>query len=598
MSPTNGNGRPLRFAPLVRVSTEKQEQQGESLRTQRSQNERDVELLGGRVVGWYGGQEHGTPGWEKKEVDRLIADAGKDKYDAVIVAHADRWSRDNAKSAEGLDALRRHGIRFFVSVTEYNLFNPEHVLFLDLSSAIGKFQAGNQNKKSILNRIARARRGVPTGGKLPFGRSYDKATGRWDVDPAKLAMITDVAARYLAGEQLRRLAREYGVNPGHLNEILRKQCGDRWVLDFRADDLNIHQTVTMAVPRLLPEETIRAVRLRLEANRTYLRGRPKHPYLLAGRVFCAACGYSLFGQANDDGTLYYRHSHTETASACPVRPRPWVRADVIEKAVVAELFKTLGNPAAMERAVKAAIPDCEEALGRRQQLEDEAAKVGRARDRVLGLVAKDLLTDGQAEQQLRELKEREAVLRSELDQLAATLAAVPDPETVRCYVERLEEASGPIVFVYDDNGAQRPGGNDLATLLMMSDDDRRQLVEAALSGNLPDGTPAGVYVSQAGDLRPHRPKEWTFTIRGLLGCGTVSGDDRQAEARRSPPPHPTSLGRRPTLTGRSRCPSSSAPAAPAACRCHPAPAARSGNRHSGSTGSCSARDSGAGCHPG
>jgi DNA invertase Pin-like site-specific DNA recombinase len=96
------NGKLERFASLVRVSTEKQEQQGESLRTQTKNNDRDVARLGGRIVECYGGQEHATPGWEKGEVDRLIADAARGKFDAVIVTYADRWSRDNAKSKEGL----------------------------------------------------------------------------------------------------------------------------------------------------------------------------------------------------------------------------------------------------------------------------------------------------------------------------------------------------------------------------------------------------------------------------------------------------------------------------------------------------------------
>src|SRR5215831_16189620 len=96
----------LRFGPLIRVSTEQQEKQGESLRTQRANIARDAELLGGSITEWYGGQEHATPGWEKKELDRLIRDAGKGKWDAVIVAYADRWSRDNAKSKEGLAVFR------------------------------------------------------------------------------------------------------------------------------------------------------------------------------------------------------------------------------------------------------------------------------------------------------------------------------------------------------------------------------------------------------------------------------------------------------------------------------------------------------------
>src|SRR5262245_2531012 len=116
--------KPLRFAALVRVSTEKQEKQGESLRTQTSDNQRTVEHLGDSIVEWYGGQEHATPGYEKKEVDRLLLDARKKRFDAVIVTDADRWSRDNNKSKEGLEVLRANGIRFFVGVTEYNLFDP------------------------------------------------------------------------------------------------------------------------------------------------------------------------------------------------------------------------------------------------------------------------------------------------------------------------------------------------------------------------------------------------------------------------------------------------------------------------------------------
>src|SRR5262249_32127400 len=153
-------------------------------------------------------------------------------------------------------------------------------------------------------------------------------------------------------------------------------------------------------------------------------------------VFCAECGYCMFGQVNPNGRRYYRHAHAKRKRTCPLSPRPWVPADTIERAVVSDLFDMLGNPAAIERAVKAAVPDCDKALEQRRPLEDELAKVGRGRERVLGLVAKDLLTDDQAEKQLRELKERESGLRAELDKLAAALADVPDAEAVRVFVER------------------------------------------------------------------------------------------------------------------------------------------------------------------
>ena len=73
------NGTPLRFAALVRVSTERQEKQGESLRTQQSQIESAVKKLAGTVTKWYAGQEHATAGWEREQRDRMLAEAEKDR---------------------------------------------------------------------------------------------------------------------------------------------------------------------------------------------------------------------------------------------------------------------------------------------------------------------------------------------------------------------------------------------------------------------------------------------------------------------------------------------------------------------------------------
>ena len=76
----------LRFAPIIRVSTEQQAQKGESLHTQRAQIEQYVEYLGGTIPEhcWqYTGQEHATPNQERSMMDTLLSDSAKDLFDAV-----------------------------------------------------------------------------------------------------------------------------------------------------------------------------------------------------------------------------------------------------------------------------------------------------------------------------------------------------------------------------------------------------------------------------------------------------------------------------------------------------------------------------------
>ena len=151
------NNSELKFAAFCRVSTEKQEKTGESLHTQKAEIKEAVKQLGGKILVWYGGAEHATPGYEKKEIDRLLNDAQKKtrKFNAVIVTDADRWSRDNTKSRQGLDIFERCGMRFFIETSEQDLTNEDHRLFLGISAEIGQFITTKQKRKS-LNKIGRA----------------------------------------------------------------------------------------------------------------------------------------------------------------------------------------------------------------------------------------------------------------------------------------------------------------------------------------------------------------------------------------------------------------------------------------------------------
>lgn len=511
------DNKPLRFAALIRVSTESQAKQGESLRTQAGQIERAVESLGGVLVEKYAGQEHATAGWEREQLNKLLEDAQKPKrpFDAVVVADPSRWSRDNVASEKGLLALRDNGVKFFVLLTEYDLFEPQALLFLGLNSLIGAFQAKTQKQKSMLNRIERIKRGIPAVGNMPFGRTFDHSAGKWIVDGGKQAMVRDVAKRYLAGESLRKMAEEYDINHSHLIEVLRDRSGDKWTVKFRAKDLNIDETVVIPVPRLLPEKTIKAISEQLQANRTYVPNVPtKYNYLLRGKVFCEKCGAMLTGASEAHGRfLYYRHG-SYLAEKCPLKPRPRVRANELEEIVVNKLFDLFGNPAALARAVEAAVPDAAKTEKHRQRLQDELTKIEKARNRVLTLIEKDVISDGQAEEKLLALKAREEKARRELDQLMASTVGLPDAATVRQVALHVVEVCGSII-VEDDEGNEYAGGNSVGSFIGMSAADKRKLIEMAFSGVLPDGRRAGVYIRTV-EGGSHNARKFSYVLRGQL----------------------------------------------------------------------------------
>ncbi|MFZ0033388.1 MAG: recombinase family protein [Sedimentisphaerales bacterium] len=495
----------LRFAALRRVSTEQQEKTGESLRTQKTDIEKYVEQLGGEIIAWYGGQEHATPGYEKKEIDRLLNDTLKKKFDAVIVTDADRWSRDNSKSKAGLDIFKGNGIRFFVGTKEWDLYKPEDCLFLGMSAVMGEFFASNQKRKSLRSRIHRANRGCPTCGKLPYGRTFDKKTEKWGIDKKKQAIIETAAKRYLAGEKLPELAEEFGMNASNLHKILTKRSGSLWETEFNSDKLNIHEKVEIKIPPLLPDSIITAIIKKADANRTYLHahGKAKNQYLLGRMVFCKHCEYAMFGQTNHNGHRYYRHAHTKRERECN-QQKTWVNAEELEDIVMRHLFECFGNPKAVERAIEKAIPNLEKVREYQKQLEhieEELKKIKSGRERIIRLVANCSITERDATNQLDEIKQRENSLQTKQQQIKDSLGNRPDPDKVKAVSKKISSQFNS--YSLRLNTVRRIASNKPYS--KMTYDEKRALVELVFSSRTPEGKRMG-----------WTDKGWKFDIHGLL----------------------------------------------------------------------------------
>jgi DNA invertase Pin-like site-specific DNA recombinase len=102
----------LRFAPIIRVSTEAQEKKGESLYLQKRQIKETVKFVGGTIPKhcWqYCGQEHAAPDQGRKLFSKMLADCTDDLIDAVIYAEPTRWSRDQEVHARAIKVLQKNG---------------------------------------------------------------------------------------------------------------------------------------------------------------------------------------------------------------------------------------------------------------------------------------------------------------------------------------------------------------------------------------------------------------------------------------------------------------------------------------------------------
>ncbi len=509
--------RGLRVAPLVRVSTEGQAMKGESLRTQRSQIERAVELLGGTIPPecWrYVGQESATERDERVLLDRLLDDSPKGMFDALMVQDVSRWSRNNLKSEQGLEILRRNGIRFFDLTTEIDLFDPDQLIILQLKVNIHSYSALQNAKKSMLNKIARAERGIPVVN-LPWGRTYDRATNRWGVDPEKQAMAERACRDYLEGRPYQLVAKDLGVSRAYMYAIFWKKLGDVLDIKFKSKKFPIEKTVRVKMPRLVSEELERAVKAKIVHNRKVERGVRKNTYLLRGMVRCADCSRSLLGHTikNKGDRLayhYYKHPYVDDCQAFNYAP-----GLPIEEAVIATLFGHFGDRPKLEKAIKRANGRMSELPKHEKQvksLEKELAKIDHQEQRLVKAVMNSTLPEDVIRREMAGLKERKELITTEIGETRRRMEDIPSPAKVSKLALAVERS-----YLRSD-----------AHLEEMTMEDKRNLLEAIfVNRKAHRDEENGIFIAKRPDGR------WYFEIRGSVFPGINGVLERNPDLRRS-----------------------------------------------------------------
>jgi DNA invertase Pin-like site-specific DNA recombinase len=511
----------IRFAPLIRVSSERQERQGESLHTQRKQLESAIAALNGTVYEWYAGQEHATPENERQILERLMQDAKAHKFDAIMVADATRWSRDNGKSKDYLEILRKNSIRFFVRNEEMNLFYPLHIFILGMSVEVGEFFGREQAYKSIINRIERAKKGYPSSGHLPYGRTFDKETSMWSIIPNLKVQVEEMAHLYLyENATFEQLSRKYKIQGTYIHKILTKRSGDMWEQHFENKNCGIKETVETTVPRLLPDHIIEAIKAKCQSRKIIDHGSYKHQYLLARFIYDAETGYALTGTPAGSRNLYYR-------TYKPGTPQYQVRANLIENAIQDAVFEALSDNSTLYRYVfdGEEMKDMEGDLLKKRakyqkDLATQTTKLSNYADAIGNYEGKSIQTFlkslevkiSEAERKINELESTIALIDAQLQ----SLPTKHDIQTAR--VKLRQDLQKSIEMSAFQTGA---------TFRSLPFEDRRALLKLLFAGKDAYGKRYGIYVTMQ-----EKNQRYSFVAYGRLGNvqGHLTNDEYVSDA--------------------------------------------------------------------
>jgi site-specific DNA recombinase len=189
------------------------------------------------------------------------------------------------------------------------------------------------------------------------------------------------------------------------------------------------ETISRQFPALVEVETWHAAQRTLQGNRSLPRSSVR-PYLLRGKIKCAACGVAFVGQSIKDYKLRGGHRHYYTTPRGKrARDRgveclhKVVPADDLESMIWAEISAMLAAPDALVDEVLAElIGDVDSRSTLMEEIAEYRGRVrakGTERENAIRLATKGIITDAELERQLAELDRERATLEGYVAHLCA-----------------------------------------------------------------------------------------------------------------------------------------------------------------------------------
>ena len=337
-------------ALYVRLSVEFNGKRGDSLETQRQIMEAYIALCPDiEIVGVY--TDNGITGqhFERKEFQRMLADAEAGKIDCIVVKDLSRLGRNAIDSGYYIEKyFPLHHIRFIAVNDQYDSEDAENSgnhIIVPLKNIINEAYAADISRKVRSQAHQAMQDGEFIGARPPFGYKKDpdnchKLLVNEDTAPV-VRQIFAWAADGVALNVIVKNLNEAGiVTPGYylasVGIITNKKLmgSGKWqtwtVAKILADEVytgdmvqgksvSVRHRQTPTKPEdwivvrgthepLISRELfdqVQAIRQRVAAKYTQT---PKVPYtenILRGRVFCGCCGKNLHRQKSHNGYIYH-----------------------------------------------------------------------------------------------------------------------------------------------------------------------------------------------------------------------------------------------------------------------------------------------------
>lgn len=288
-----------RTAIYVRVSTDKQAKEGDSVPAQLSalkeyvQNHNNYVLIGEYIDDGVSGTKFD----KRNELQRLLDDVKKDAIDIILFTRMDRWFRSVRHYSVTQEILDKHHVDW-IAIWEpiYDTSTPAGRLIVNQMMSIAQFEAENAGARVRQVFEYKRQRGEVLSGSVPLG---------YRIENKHLVIVPEQA------ETVRYAFQTY-KQTSNMSETLRKMVGTGGPTEMQSlkrllkneTYIGIHNGKNDYCKPIISKELFSEVQRLMAIN--YKSGKNKHEYIFSGLIRCGDCGRKMAGLQTAHHTSRYR----------------------------------------------------------------------------------------------------------------------------------------------------------------------------------------------------------------------------------------------------------------------------------------------------
>jgi len=406
---------------------------------------------------------------ERPGLERVRDLAAEGQIQVVLAYSPDRLSRKYAYQILLIEEFAKHGVEtLFVNAPHGT--SAEDQLLVQFQGMIAEYERAQILERSRRGKRHRARSGeISVLSGAPYGYRYvrktDEALASYQVIDAEAQVVQRVYEMYtVAGLSIGEIARRLNAqglstrkqssrwersviwamlrNPAYrgtasfgktrvagrvrVTRALRRR-GGLVSSDSVGHERPREEWIEIPVPALVSEESFARAQELLHENKIRSRRRTITPSIVQGLVSCQKCGYAFSRTSTQTSARkihYYKciGSDSWRKLGGPVCDNGrFVRQDLLDQIVWTEVIRLLEDPTLIQKELDRrllAARSSDPTKKREQSVQRELIRIGNNIERLLTAYQEDLLSLEQLRERMPSLRQREQVLRAELQAIA------------------------------------------------------------------------------------------------------------------------------------------------------------------------------------